>query len=272
MGASSLGGVDLFHGRFAAWQFPAVRLESLADLATLNPSEVAAVVIEPLVQGAHGIRLWPAGLLAELRAWCDRHDVFLIADEVFTGFGRTGTMFACQREYVVPDFLCLAKGLTGGYLPLAATLTTQRVYEAFLGGPERTLYYGHSYTGHQLGCAAALENLAIFREENTLAEIARKSSLLASLLQQHLVPSPWVHEIRQCGLIAGLELRQRDGAPFPATERVGAKVCLAARRHALLTRPIGDTLTLIPPYCTTDAELLQSVTALKASIHETLPD
>jgi adenosylmethionine-8-amino-7-oxononanoate aminotransferase len=270
MGASSLGGVPLFHGRFAAWQFPVARVETMAELEQLPAGEIAAVVIEPLVQGANGIRLWPAGMLTELRAWCDRHGVLLIADEVLTGFGRTGSMFACGREQVVPDLLAVAKGLTGGYLPLAATLITERIYEAFLGGPERTLYYGHSFTGNQLGCALALENLAIFREEATLAAIAQKVPLLADLLERDLRPLPWVHEIRQCGLIAGIELRQPGGAPFPPQSGIGARVCLAARRHGLLTRPIGDTLTLIPPYCTTPAQLAQATAALRAATLETL--
>jgi adenosylmethionine-8-amino-7-oxononanoate aminotransferase len=270
MGASSLGGVELFHGRFAAWQFPVTHVETITELETLAPAEIAAVVIEPVVQGANGIRLWPAGMLAELRAWCDRHDVFLIADEVFTGFGRTGTMFACQREEVVPDFIALAKGLSGGYLPLAATLTTERVYEAFLGGPERTLYYGHSFTGHQLGCAAALANLAIFRDDQTLITVNARAATLAELFEEHLGPLPQVHELRQCGLIAGIELRQPSGKPFPPSERIGVKVCLAARKHGLLTRPIGDTITLIPPYCITQEQLASAVIAISSSIIEVM--
>ncbi len=269
MGASSLSGLDFFHGRFAAWQFPVTHLETLADLETLPAGEIAAVVIEPLVQGANGIRLWPAGLLARLREWCDAHDVFLIADEILTGFGRTGSMFACEREGVIPDFLALAKGLTGGYLPLAATLTSERVFQAFLGGPERTLYYGHSYTGHQLGCAAALENLAIFRDENTLAQIAVRIPLLARLFEEHLRPLPEVHEIRQCGLIAGIELRQPGGTAFPPASQMGARVCHAARAHGLLTRPIRDTLTLIPPYCTTPEQMERGVRALSEAITST---
>ena len=143
--------------------------------------------------------------------------MLLILDEVMTGFGRTGTMFACEQEGVIPDFIALAKGLTGGYLPLAATLTTERIFEAFLGGPERTLYYGHSYTANQLGCAAALANLAIFREEHVLETLRGKIAHLRELLAG-LRTQPHVGEVRQCGFIAGIELRRESGEPFPPDE------------------------------------------------------
>ena len=221
MGASSLGGITTFHDRFAAWQFPVAHVASMEELDALasgrnlkseilNPKSLAAVVVEPLIQGAAGMRLWPRGMLAELRAWCDAHGVLLILDEVMTGFGRTGTMFACEQEGVIPDFIALAKGLTGGYLPLAATLTSERIFSAFLGGPERTLYYGHSYTGSQLGCAAALASLAIFREEKVLDHLAGKIARLAALLDP-LRANPHVRDIRQCGFIAGIELRPGIG-------------------------------------------------------------
>ncbi len=260
MGASSLGGIATFHGRFASWQFPVQLLENAAQLEQLIPDEVAAVVIEPLIQGAAGMRLWPRGMLSEVRAWCDRHGAFLICDEVMTGFGRTGTMFACEQESVIPDFVALAKGLTGGYLPLAATLTTERVFSAFLGGPERTLYYGHSYTANQLGCAAALANLTIFREERVLDQLRGKIAHLARLLDP-LWTDPRVREVRQLGFIAGIELHQAGAAA----------VCLAARRHGLLTRAIRDTLVLMPPYCITPAELEKSVEAIGSAIHELFP-
>lgn len=267
LGASSLGGIARFHERFAAWQMPVLHASGLHDLDGLAPQEIAAVIIEPLMQGANQMRLWSAGLLRELRAWCDRHGALLIADEVMTGFGRTGTMFACEQESVVPDLLALAKGLTGGYLPLAATLVTERLFAAFLGGPERTLHYGHSYTGNQLACAVALESLAIFREERVLERIASLSAQLTALLLEELRSDPRVYEIRQCGLIAGIELRQPDGEPFPLTESIGARVCLAARTYGLLTRPILDTLVLMPPYCITDAQLAHAVRALRAALN-----
>ena len=265
MGASSLGGIAAFHGKFSAWQFPAEHVAAMNELQTLDPSGIAAVVIEPLIQGAAGMRLWPRGMLRKLRGWCDEHGALLILDEVMTGFGRTGTMFACEQERVVPDFIALAKGLTGGYLPLAATLTTERVFKAFLGGPERTLYYGHSYTANQLGCAAALANLAIFREEQVLAALQKKIALLSSLLAP-LKTEPNVFEVRQCGFIAGIELRRADGSPFSPGQLTGVQVCLAARQHGMLTRPIRDTVVLMPPYCVSDDQLTRAVEALRLAI------
>ena len=258
MGASSLGGIPAFHGKFSAWQFPAEHVATMDDLAALDPTRIAAVVIEPLLQGAAGMRLWPRGMLAELRAWCDATGVLLILDEVMTGFGRTGTMFACEREDVIPDFIALAKGLTGGYLPLAATLTTERIFSAFLGGPERTLYYGHSYTANPLGCAAALANLAIFREERLLEKLRGQIAHFTRLLDGLRA----LGEVRQCGFIAGIELRQENGEPFPPARLTGARVCQAARKHGLLTRPIHDVVVLMPPYCITKAQLVQAVEAV----------
>lgn len=279
MGASSLGGVRTFHERFAAWQFPVTHVASVDALlnpdsqggnqSPLIPEEIAAVVLEPLIQGAAGMRLWPRGMLAQLRHWCDENDVLLILDEVMTGFGRTGTMFACQQEHVIPDFIALAKGLTGGYMPLAATLTTEQVFETFLGSVEeqKTLYYGHTYTGHPLGCAAALANLAIFREEKTLTRLQSKISLLTELLTR-FAECPHVADIRQCGFIAGIEL-MRDGiTPFPPESQTGQQVCLAARKHGLLTRPIRDVIVLMPPYCITDSQLDQAVQAIEKAIRE----
>ena len=262
MGASSLGGIALFHGRFAEWHFPASFVASVEDLKVLDSSDIAAVIIEPLIQGAAGMKLWPGGMLASLRDWCRAHDVLLILDEVMTGFGRTGRMFACEHEDVVPDFIALAKGLSGGYLPVAATLTTERVFSAFLGGVEKTLSYGHSYTGNQLGCSVALENLAIFREESVLtklqAQIADMKALLDSLRSR-----PHVGEIRQCGFIAGIDI---EGFPPPA--RAGARVCLAARKYGLLTRPIRDTIVLMPPYCITRNQLQQAVEAIRWALDD----
>lgn len=270
MGASSLGGVAIFHERFAAWQFPAAHVESMEQLVTIDAKDVAAVVIEPLIQGVNQMRPWPHGMLASLRRWCDDHDVFLIADEVMTGFGRTGTMFACEQEGVIPDFIALAKGITGGYMPLAATLTTDRVFEAFLGGAEQTLYYGHSYTGHQLGCAVALESLAIFREERVLERLQEKIALLSSLFDEHLRSLPFVYDIRQRGFAAGVELRQPGGEPFGPALQVGARICIAARTHGLLTRPIRDTVVLMPPYCITSKQLAHAVRAIRSAAEEVI--
>jgi adenosylmethionine-8-amino-7-oxononanoate aminotransferase len=272
-GASSLGGVPTFASRFAAMHFPVRHIADTSALAELDPGEIAAIIIEPRVQGAAGIRLWPEGMLKELRAWCDTHGVLLIFDEVLTGFGRTGRMFAGEHEGVFPDFLCLAKGLTGGYLPLAVTLTTESIYEAFLGEYHelKTFFYGHSYCGNPVGCAAALASLAIFEEEKTLEALQPKIALLGKLLSSLASDLPHVAEIRQCGFIAGLELRKPGGEAFPWQDQTGGRVCVAARKHGLLTRPVLDTVVLMPPLCITEAELEQAVRAIRLAVEETCP-
>jgi adenosylmethionine-8-amino-7-oxononanoate aminotransferase len=276
LGAARLGGIPLFHARLATDDV--LRVAGAEELDSLPPDVIAtlaAVIIEPLIQGAAGMRLWPVGLLRTLRAWCDRHGVLLIADEVMTGFGRTGTMFACEREGILPDFLCLAKGLTGGYLPLAATLTTEKIFAAFLGdyAERKTFFYGHSYTASALGCAAALASLAIFRAENVLERLQGQISHLAELLAMELAPLRHVGEIRQCGFIAGIDLvaDARPGEAFPWQAQTGLRVCHAARGHGLLTRPIGDTLVLMPPYCVSEEELARMVAILRQAILETIP-
>ncbi|HEX7261055.1 MAG TPA: adenosylmethionine--8-amino-7-oxononanoate transaminase [Luteolibacter sp.] len=266
LGAASLGGVGRFFERFRGMGYPVRHVRSIDGLRALPAGEIAGVVIEPLIQGVNEMRPWPAGMLAELRNWCDETGTHLILDEVMTGFGRTGDMFACQRENVIPDFLCLAKGLTGGYLPLAATLTTGKIYDAFLGTAERAFYYGHSYTANPLGCAAALASLDLFEKEQTLArlpeKIARLVSGLAALKSRH----PLVHEIRQCGFIAGIELRRPDGEKFPSHERFGEAICLAARAHGLLTRPILDTIVLMLPLSTSLEEIDHAIHALELAL------
>ena len=268
-GAASLGGLGTFTSRFSAIHFPVERVADLDALSTRDPEQIAAVIIEPLVQGAAGIRLWPQGMLKVLRAWCDAHDVLLVFDEVLTAFGRTGRLFACEHEGVRPDFLCLAKGLTGGYLPLAATLTTERIYDAFLGEYHelKTFFYGHSYCGNPLGCAAALASLKIFQEENTLETLKGKILFLGELLDG-LRALPNVGEIRQCGFIAGIETRRESGEPFPWQEQTGARVCVAARKHGLLTRPILDTIVLMPPLCTTHGQLERAIDAIRRAVRE----
>ncbi len=280
LGAAAVGGIGTFRSEIREEDAPlaVIRVGGVEELDALPASvvsEVAAAIIEPLIQGSAGMRVWPSGTLAKLRAWCDRHDVLLIADEVMTGFGRTGTMFACEREGVVPDFLCLAKGLTAGYLPLAATLTTDRVFQAFHDAPTRegrTFFYGHSYTANALGCAVALENLAIFREENTLAALQPKIRRLDELLRTQLSPLAAVRAVRQCGFIAGIELGPAEGrGGYPAAALTGARVCEAARAHGLLTRPIRDVLVLMLPYATTDRQLEAAVEALRRGISEVVP-
>jgi adenosylmethionine-8-amino-7-oxononanoate aminotransferase len=267
LGASSLGGIANFHDRFAALQFPVTRVNGLEELDRVDGETLAAVVIEPLIQGAAGMRTWPAGMLRRLRQWCDRHHVLLIFDEVMTGFGRTGRMFACQQEGVVPDFLVLAKGLTGGYLPLAATLTTEEIYDGFLGdfSESRAFFYGHSYTANPLGCAAALASLQVFREESVLEHVTGLIPVLEEGLEQ-LRQLPWVRDVRQVGLIAGIEVGAADGAMFDWRERVGAKVCLAAREVGLLTRPIVDVVVFMPPLCVSADEIRFGIEAIGRAI------
>ena len=281
LGAASLGGLTVFHDRFGAHCFPVERVSSLEELENPDgsgdsilsrPESIAAVVIEPLIQGAAGMKLWPRGMLARLRRWCDAHGVLLILDEVMTGFGRTGTMFACEQEGVAPDFMALAKGITGGYLPLAATLVTEEIYGAFLGthGEQKTFYYGHSYCGNQVACAVALANLAIFREDAVLEKLQPKIRLLAELLRP-VAGLRHVSEVRQCGFIAGIELMRDGTTPFDPRLQTGSRVCLAARRHGLLTRPVRDVIVLMPPYCITEQQLRQAVAAIESAIGEVLP-
>jgi adenosylmethionine-8-amino-7-oxononanoate aminotransferase len=272
LGSASLGGISTFIGGVERLGYPVRHAADLAAFRALLESggeDIAGVIIEPLIQGAAGMRTWPAGMLRELRELCDRRDLFLILDEVMTAFGRTGTMFACQSEGVLPDFLCVAKGLTGGTVPLAATLTTQRVFEGFLGPVEalRTFYYGHSYTGNPIGAAAALASLAVFREEGVLEALQPKIAKMARLLEP-LRAHPNVEDVRQCGFMAGIDLVRADGTPFPWTDLTGARVCQAARRHGLLTRPIRDTVTLIPPLCLSLEELARCVRAIELGIDE----
>lgn len=274
VGAASLGGVGAFFDRFSAIQFSPIRVGGLPELEAMTGEEsshVAAVVIEPCVQGTAGIRVWPEGMLAALRAWCDERGVLLILDEVFTGFGRTGRMFACEHEGVVPDFLCLAKGLTGGMMPLAATLTTERIYEAFLGEYEelKSFFYGHSYSANPLGCAAALASLEIFESERVLDSLEGKIHCLREGLAD-LAASPYVAETRQCGLIAGIALRRGPVAPCDWRDQTGARVCVAARKYGLLTRPILDVVTFIPPLCISASQIQASLGAIAKAIYEIL--
>lgn len=273
LGAASLGGVDAFFSRFRKFGMDVHFVKDMEELEQLDPAlieSLAGVVVEPLVQGVNQIHVWPTGMLTRLRGWTEQHGVHLILDEVMTGFGRTGEMFACQKEEVTPDFLCLAKGLTAGYLPMAATLVRDEIYDAFLGDANKAFYYGHSYTANPLGCAVALASLNIFDEEQTLVGVKEKAVFLEQQLNLLEAGLPCVYETRRCGLIAGIELRQLDGSPFPQGERVGQRVCLAARNYGLLTRPILDTLVFLPPLSISRDEIEVAFAALEAAIGEVL--
>jgi adenosylmethionine-8-amino-7-oxononanoate aminotransferase len=260
IGSVSVGGIDLFHSLYRPLLFETLKAEpgDAADIERLlaeNDGEVAAVIMEPLVQGAAGMLVHPEGYLRDVRALCDRHDVLLILDEVATGFGRTGRMFACEHEQVAPDLLCLAKGITGGYLPLATTLATERIYEGFLGQFEefRTFFHGHTYTGNPLACAAALATLDVFREERTLERLQPKVELLAELLEP-IAAHPAVREVRRRGFMTGIEL-----VDYPLDVRMGHRVTLEARRRGAIIRPLGDVIVLMPPLSISHADLRRLV-------------
>lgn len=240
-----------------------------------HAGRVAAVIVEPLVQCAGGIITAPAEFLKAVRSLCDRHDVLLIADEVATGFGRTGRMFACEHEGVSPDLLCLSKGLTAGYLPLAATLATEEIYAAFLGPIDsgRTFYHGHTFTGNPLGCAAALASLDIFETDRTLEKLTPKIERLRNRLER-LKSNPHVGDIRQCGLIAGVEL-VRDKATreaFPYAMQVGAQVCARARDYGVILRPLADVIVIMPPLVISMENLDRIVDVVECCIEQVVPD
>jgi adenosylmethionine-8-amino-7-oxononanoate aminotransferase len=262
-GAAALGAAKMFSVDREGWSFPVRIVSSIEELEKLPHEErhaVVAVVIEPLIQGAAGMRIWPRGTSAAVRDWCNCSGAFMIADEVMTGFGRTGKMFATEHENVVPDIMVLGKGLSGGYLPLAITLTTEEIFAQFDGSvaDSRALAYGHSYTGNALACAAARASLAIFREENVLENLQSKIRRLDQLLQQ-LRSVPEVIEVRQCGFIAGIDVR--DAA-------MANQVCRRAREHGLLTRNICETIVLMPPLCTTEEQLQRAVSALTSAMEK----
>ena len=270
VGSVSLGGIELFHSVYGPLLFDAVRVPAgdataLEEALHRNARQVAAVIVEPLVQGAAGMQLQPRGYLRSVRSLCDRHDTLLICDEVATGFGRTGTMFACEQEDVVPDFLCLAKGLSGGYLPIAATLTTGRVHSAFLGSHEefRTFFHGHTFTGNPLACAAALASLDVFEEERTLERLRPKIDLFGQLLADLVEPLPHVAEVRRRGFMCGIELTARPGRPYEAADRMGHRVTLEARERGALIRPLGDVVVLMPPL-SIEADLLEELVEVTA--------
>jgi len=242
----------------------------------IKSHKYAALVVEPRVQGAAGMIMHPSGWLKRTANVVKVSGAQLIADEVMTGFGRTGFTFACHKEKVIPDFLCLAKGLTGGYLPMAATLTSQDVFDSFLGDYEemKTFFHGHSYSGNQLGASAALASLGLLN--NPRGRLRRKKlEKLLSIELESLWPFAWVGDVRQEGLVAGVELvadwKTRES--FPLKAKIGIKVCEVMARKGVLTRPIGNVVPLLPPYSTTDAQLRKMVRVLRESIIEVLgPD
>jgi adenosylmethionine-8-amino-7-oxononanoate aminotransferase len=267
IGAVSVGGIELFHSTYRPMLFETHAAEpgDAADLERVlaaHEEEIAAVIVEPLVQGAAGMLIQPPGYLRAMRELCDRFGVLLICDEVATGFGRTGTMFACDHEAIAPDLLCIAKGLTGGYLPLAATLATERIYEGFLGAPDefRTFFHGHTYTGNPLACAAANASLDAFEQERTLERLQPKIALLEELLEDFAAMAE-VAEVRSKGFMVGIDLGEHD----PAL-RLGHRVTLEARDRGAIIRPLGDVVVLMPPLSISEANLRRLVEITAASI------
>ncbi len=291
IGAVSVGNIHLFHSRFKPLLFPTLEaeppycyrcplrltypscamacLEPIEEILKARHRELAGFVIEPLMQAAAGMVLQPPGYLKQIRELCTKYDVLLIADEVATGFGRTGTMFACDHDGVTPDLMAISKGLTGGYMPLAATLTTDEIYQGFLGTYEqfKTFFHGHSYTGNPLGCAVALANLTIFRQEKTLRRLSSKITLLARWLKP-VAAMPHVGEIRQQGMMAGIELVRNKNTreSYPLNAKAGHRVASTARDKGLILRPIGNVLVLIPPLSTSTEELKKMVEIIRKSI------
>ncbi|MBL9124630.1 MAG: adenosylmethionine--8-amino-7-oxononanoate transaminase [Planctomycetaceae bacterium] len=291
LGSVSVGGVARFHQMFGPLLFETVQIPA-PDLYRLPPGvtrhgalayyleraeqvlaahhqRLAALVVEPLVQAAAGMLVHPPGYLRGLRELTRRYGVLLIADEVAVGFGRTGKMFACEHEDVAPDLLCLAKGLTGGYLPVAATLATDELWNAFLGSysESRTFFHGHTYGGNPLGAAAALASLEIFTAEKTLEAVQPKIVRLAEHLAR-LAQHPHVGDVRQCGLIAGIELvRDRTAqTPYDWAEQRGLAVCRHARGNGVLLRPLGNVVVIMPPLAISLDELDQIALAVEQGI------
>lgn len=293
IGSVSLGGIDLFHATYRqllftslkaaspycyrcsfAQTYPDCGLACLCQMEALmeeHAPEVAALVIEPLVQGAAGMIVQPPGYLKRVRELCTQYKIIMIADEVAVGFGRTGRMFACEHEDVRPDIMAVAKGITGGYLPLAATLTTEKIYEGFLGHYEefKTLFHGHTYTGNPLACAAAVANMEIFAAEKTIDVLAAKITHLQRRLEEMKLLKH-VGEIRQRGFMVGIELvADRDNrAEFPPEAKIGHRVILAARKRGLIIRPLGNVIVLMPPLSITKEEIDRLCNITSASIRE----
>jgi adenosylmethionine-8-amino-7-oxononanoate aminotransferase len=276
LGSVSVGGIDLFHQRFRDLLFKGYSVAAgdskhIEEVLKRHHKHISAVVMEPLIQAAGGMLVMPKGYLAHVARLCRRYNILLIVDEVATGFGRTGTMFAVEQEKINPDFLCVAKSLTGGYLPLAATLTTEEIYRAFLGRYDqfKTFFHGHTYTANPLACAVALANLDLCKKERLLPRVRARARELASGLAP-LRDHPHVKEIRQVGLMAGIELVQdkRTGAPYPPGKRMGLKVCDACLARGVWLRPLGDVVVIMPPLVVSRQELVFLIRVVTQAIEE----
>jgi len=274
LGSVSVGGMALFHQRFKkllfkGWQVTPGDYDEIEALLKKNHRQMAAVVMEPLVQGAAGMLLMPRGYLAHVAKLCKKYQVLLILDEVATGFGRTGRMFAGEHEGVSPDFLCVAKSITGGYLPLAATLAKERIYRAFLGRYDefKAFFHGHTYTANPLACAVALANLDLYKKEDLLGNVRSRTRQMSKSIRR-LIGHPHVKEVRQMGLMAGIGLSRDKFADYPPGWRMGLKVCDAAIKRGVWLRPLGDVIVLMPPLAITAKELAFLFQVVQESIEE----
>ncbi|MBI5640707.1 MAG: adenosylmethionine--8-amino-7-oxononanoate transaminase [Nitrospirae bacterium] len=293
LGAVSVGGVDIFHKTFGPLLLKTFRAPSpycyrcefgmscpecgmaclgkMEEILMNHHHEIAAVILEPLVQAAGGMIISPSGYLRGVRDLCSRYNVLMIADEVATGFGRTGKMFASEHEGIVPDMLCLSKGITGGYLPLAVTVTNNEIYNAFLGEFRdlKTFFHGHSYTGNPLACAAALACLDIFEREKTVYNMRQATEVLEAWLKDIAV-LPHVGDIRSKGLMAGVELVRDKSSkePFAWEEKIGWRVADYARDHGVLIRPLGNVIVIMPPLSIKIEELKQMLNVLRSAMEE----
>jgi adenosylmethionine-8-amino-7-oxononanoate aminotransferase len=276
LGATSVGGVSVFRDVFGPLLFEVVQVPSPAEeggwerafaqveqALRERPDDIAAVILEPVLQGAAGMQVYPAAFVRAVREATRAADTFLIADEVFTGFGRTGALFACELAGVVPDFLCLAKALSGGLMPFGATLATARVFEGFLGEKSRALYYGHSYCGNPLGAAVAREVLAVFRDEDVLGQVQRKAPRIAQAFSHMARTIPGLVRPRALGMMGAVDL---GGGGYLA--HTGWRVYEAARRRGVYLRPMGDTVYISPALTLTDAELEELLGVVEESLRE----
>jgi len=290
IGAISVGSIDIYHQVYQPLLFQSFKtpypdtyrhpsgdpiacrddcLRQLEIMLQEHQHETAAIIVESMIQGAGGMIIMPPGFYAAVQRLCREYDVLLIADEVATGFGRTGKMFACEHEQVVPDIMTIAKGITGGYLPVAATMTTEKIYQAFYGdyAEMKTLFHGHSYTGNQLGCAVALENLRLFEQEQIIAAVQAKSQVIEQELSS-FSELEHVGDIRQLGFMIGIELMadRKTKQPYPFLERRGYQATLKMRELGMLTRPLGDVVVFMPPLASTETELREMTAIMKEAI------
>ncbi|MFA7068005.1 MAG: adenosylmethionine--8-amino-7-oxononanoate transaminase [Acidaminococcaceae bacterium] len=293
VGAVSVGNIDVFHKAYKSLLFPTYKmscpsfyhskvdgianeeaylaylLSELEEFLQVNAKHIAAMIIEPLVQAAAGMLMQPKGYLKGVRELTKKYDVLLIVDEVATGFGRTGKMWACDNENICPDLMTLSKGITGGYLALGATLTTNEIYDAFLGEPTeyKTFYHGHSYTGNNLACAAGIASLDIFTKDRVIENLPPKMTVIAKYMKK-MNAMQYVGDARQCGMLAGIELMQdkKKKIPFDPALQMAGGICQAARTYGLIVRNIGDVVIFMPPLVSTVEQIEEMLKKLEKAM------